>query len=136
MEIGPGGFNDPDMLEIGNGGMTETEYKVKKEIIQSHMSLWAISKSPLLIGCDVRTMSESTKSILTNRDVIAINQDKLGIQGHRVWSNKMGDHDLGEARRGDIEVWSGMLEGGNMAVKIKVDTNRHFYLIRIGVQLI
>lgn len=80
------------------------------------MSLWSLSKSPLLVGCDVRSMSESTKNILLNREVIAVNQDKLGIQGHRVWSNKYNDHDLGRVPLGDVEVWAGMLEGGNMAV--------------------
>ncbi|CAF1364364.1 unnamed protein product [Rotaria sordida] len=74
---GPGGWNDPDMLEVGNGGMTDTEYV-------SHFSLWAISKAPLLIGCDVTKMSAATLSTLTNPEVIAVNQDPLGIQGKKV----------------------------------------------------
>ena len=74
---GPGGWNDPDMLEVGNGGMTTTEYK-------THFSLWAISKAPLLIGCDVTNMSNDTWNILTNKEVIAINQDKLGEQGRKI----------------------------------------------------
>ena len=74
---GPGGWNDPDMLEVGNGGMTLTEYK-------THFALWAISKAPLLIGCDITTMTEDIKKILTNPEVIAINQDKLGEQGHKI----------------------------------------------------
>ena len=74
---GPGGWNDPDMLEVGNGGMTYTEYK-------THFALWAISKAPLLIGCDITKMSDETKEILTNPEVIAINQDSLGIQGHKM----------------------------------------------------
>lgn len=65
------------MLEVGNGGMTDDEYI-------THFSLWAISKAPLLIGCDVSKMSNATLNILTNREVIAINQDKLGVQGKKV----------------------------------------------------
>ena len=74
---GPGGWNDPDMLEVGNGGMTWTEYK-------THFSLWAISKAPLIIGCDITKMDNKTKEILSNTEVIAINQDKLGIQGRKI----------------------------------------------------
>jgi len=73
----PGAWNDPDMLEVGNGGMTTTEYT-------SHFSLWAAMKSPLLIGCDVTKMSTDTKNILTNDEVIAISQDKLGKQAKLV----------------------------------------------------
>ncbi|CAF4939065.1 unnamed protein product [Rotaria sp. Silwood1] len=76
-QAGPGGWNDPDMLEIGNGGMTEDEYV-------THFSLWSISKAPLIIGCDVTKMSATTLSILTNPEVIAVNQDPLGVQGTRV----------------------------------------------------
>ena len=74
---GPGGWNDPDMLEVGNGGMTTIEYR-------THFSLWAISKAPLLIGCDVTNMSKDTWDILSNEEVIAINQDKLGEQGRKI----------------------------------------------------
>ena len=76
---GQGGWNDPDMLEVGNGGMTLEEYK-------THFSLWAISKAPLLIGCDINTMTKEIYDILTNKEVIAINQDPLGKQGRKVWS--------------------------------------------------
>ncbi len=65
------------MLEIGNGGMTDTEYR-------THFSLWSISKAPLIIGCDVTKMSTATLSTLTNPEVIAVNQDPLGIQGKKV----------------------------------------------------
>ncbi len=65
------------MLEVGNGGMTDEEYI-------THFSLWAISKAPLLIGCDVSKMSNATFNILTNREVIAVSQDKLGVQGKKV----------------------------------------------------
>ena len=74
---GPGGWNDPDMLEVGNGGMSDVEYR-------THFSLWAISKAPLIIGCDLTKMSNETFNILSNKEVIAINQDKLGEQGHKI----------------------------------------------------
>jgi alpha-galactosidase len=74
---GPGHWNDPDMLEIGNGGMTKTEY-------QTHMSLWSMLAAPLLAGHDVRTMPDYISAILLNKEVIAIDQDPAGIQGTRV----------------------------------------------------
>ncbi|MFD5856145.1 NPCBM/NEW2 domain-containing protein [Streptomyces chartreusis] len=71
---GPGRWNDPDMLEVGNGGMTDTEYR-------SHFSMWAVMAAPLLIGSDLRSASEETFDILGNREVIAVDQDPLGKQG-------------------------------------------------------
>ncbi|MET7934910.1 NPCBM/NEW2 domain-containing protein [Streptomyces sp. NPDC005322] len=71
---GPGHWNDPDMLEVGNGGMTDTEYR-------SHFSLWSIMAAPLLIGTDLRKATPETYEILGNREVIAIDQDPLGKQG-------------------------------------------------------
>jgi len=65
----PGHWNDPDMLEIGNGGMTGDEYR-------THMSLWSMLAAPLIAGNDLRSMSDETKSILMNKEVIAIDQDK------------------------------------------------------------
>jgi alpha-galactosidase len=79
---GPGHWNDPDMLEVGNGGMTDTEYR-------SHFSLWSIMAAPLLIGSDLRNASQATYDILLNREVIAVDQDPLGVQG-RVVSNAAG----------------------------------------------
>jgi len=79
---GPGHWNDPDMLEVGNGGMTDTEYR-------SHFSLWSIMAAPLLIGSDLRRVPPETFEILLNREVIAVNQDPLGVQG-RVLSNAGG----------------------------------------------
>ncbi|XP_048332658.2 alpha-galactosidase 1 isoform X1 [Ziziphus jujuba] len=93
----PGGWNDPDMLEVGNGGMSKNEYIV-------HFSLWAISKAPLLIGCDVRNMSQDTMDIIFNKEVIAINQDSLGVQAKKVRAE------------GDIEIWAGPLSGYRVAV--------------------
>ena len=90
---GPGHWNDPDMLEIGNGGMTDTEYR-------THMSLWSMLAAPLLAGHDVRTMSDSIKEILLNKEVIAIDQDKAGHQGVRIRQD------------GEQEVWKKALEKG------------------------
>jgi alpha-galactosidase len=93
----PGGWNDPDMLEIGNGGMTHKQYIV-------HFSLWAISKAPLLIGCDVRDISNNTYKILSNKEVIDVNQDPLGIQAKKV------------KKDGDLEVWAGPLSKSRIVV--------------------
>ena len=94
---GPGHWNDADMLEVGNGGMTPAEYR-------AHFSLWAMMASPLMAGNDVAHMDDVTRSILLNADVIAIDQDPLGVQGHRVWKD------------GDREVWAKPLAGGGRAV--------------------
>ncbi|KAL6583670.1 hypothetical protein OROMI_002959 [Orobanche minor] len=94
---GPGGWNDPDMLEVGNGGMTAEEYR-------SHFSIWALVKAPLLIGCDIRSVDNETLATLSNREVIAVNQDKLGVQGKKI------------KKDGDLEVWGGPLSGNRVAV--------------------
>ncbi|XP_058097780.1 alpha-galactosidase 1-like isoform X5 [Magnolia sinica] len=95
----PGGWNDPDMLEIGNGGMTNDEYIV-------HFSIWAISKAPLIIGCDLRSASNETLAILGNKEVIDVNQDPLGIQAKKV------------RMIGDCEIWAGPLSGYRFVVLI------------------
>ncbi|MEV6113970.1 NPCBM/NEW2 domain-containing protein [Streptomyces sp. NPDC052109] len=77
---GPGHWNDPDMLEVGNGGMTDTEYR-------SHFSLWSVMAAPLLIGTDLRTASQATFDVLANKEVIAVDQDPLGKQGTVVSSS-------------------------------------------------
>jgi alpha-galactosidase len=89
----PGHWNDPDMLEIGNGGMTDAEYR-------THMSLWCMLASPLLAGNDLRSMSDATKEILTNKEIIAIDQDKKGVQASRVRQD------------GSSEVWKKSLANG------------------------
>ncbi|XVF50349.1 hypothetical protein PTKIN_Ptkin04bG0090100 [Pterospermum kingtungense] len=94
---GPGGWNDPDMLEVGNGGMTLEEYR-------SHFSIWALSKAPLIIGCNIRSMDNDTYEILSNEEVIAVNQDKLGVQGKKV------------KKDGHLEVWAGPLYNSKVAV--------------------
>jgi alpha-galactosidase len=107
---GPGHWNDPDMLEIGNGGMTDAEY-------QTHMSMWSILAAPLIAGNDIRTMTPAIKDILTNKEVIAIDQDAKGAQGTRV------------RKDGDQEVWKkplaqgvavGLFNRGAEAAKITV----------------
>jgi alpha-galactosidase len=94
---GPGHWNDPDMLEIGNGGMTDAQSRAQ-------FSLWAILAAPLIAGNDLRRMSAATRAILTNREVIAVDQDPLGIEGHRAWKD------------GDAEIWVKPLQGGSEAV--------------------
>ncbi|WP_203701653.1 NPCBM/NEW2 domain-containing protein [Asanoa iriomotensis] len=91
------GFNDPDMLEVGNGGMTTTEYT-------AHFSLWALLNAPLLLGNDLRSMSAQTLAIIRNAEVIAVNQDWGGSQGR-----KMRDF-------GETEVWAKPMSDGGAAV--------------------
>jgi alpha-galactosidase len=100
---GPGHWNDPDMLEVGNGGMNTEEYR-------THMSLWAILAAPLLAGNDLSTMTLETIALLTNRDVIAVDQDAAGKQGDRV------------SAEGPIEIWVRSLADGSKAVGV---FNRH-----------
>jgi alpha-galactosidase len=95
----PGHWNDPDMLEIGNGGMSDVEYK-------THMSLWSMLASPLMAGNDVRDMSPAIRDILMNHEVIAIDQDPDGKQGQRVSAD------------GDQEIWLRPLAGGAHAVAL------------------
>jgi len=83
---GPGHWNDPDMLEVGNGGMKRDEYR-------THMALWALLAAPLLAGNDLRNMSPETKELLLNSEVLAVDQDAKGVQGHRVWEE------------GPLEIW-------------------------------
>jgi alpha-galactosidase len=83
---GPGHWNDPDMLEIGNGRMTDTEYR-------THFTLWSMMAAPLIIGTDLRNASTATLTILGNRDVIAVDQDTRGVQAREVRSSG-GQHVL------------------------------------------
>jgi len=110
---GPGHWNDPDMLEVGNGGMTTDEYR-------THMSLWAILAAPLLAGNDLSTMTPETVALLTNHDVIAIDQDAAGKQGDRV------------SAEGPVEVWARVLTDGSKAVGI---FNRHSSAMTAHVDL-
>lgn len=94
---GPGHWNDPDMLEVGNGGMSEDEYR-------THMSLWAILAAPLMAGNDLSEMTPYTIELLTNPEVIAVDQDPLGKQGYRV------------AQEGPFEVWMKPMADGSKVV--------------------
>lgn len=106
---GPGHWNDPDMLVVGmygkgnvaRGGCRDEEYR-------SHFSLWALLAAPLMIGCDVRSMNDTTRSILMNREVIAVNQDALGCQAFRVGTSSHGMH--------RADVWAKPLADGSIAV--------------------
>jgi alpha-galactosidase len=93
---GPGHWNDPDMLEVGNGGQTNTEYK-------SHFSLWCMLAAPLMAGNDLSNMPDSIHTILTNKDVIAVDQDTMGLQGFKFLT------------MGNVEVWVKALTGGDAA---------------------
>jgi alpha-galactosidase len=96
---GPGGWNDPDMLEVGNGSLTAAENR-------AHFSMWCMLAAPLMAGNDIRSMPAEIHDILTKREVIAIDQDALGAQGRRV------------RRDGSLEVWSKRLEDGSQAVAL------------------
>jgi Alpha-galactosidase len=92
---GPGHWNDPDMLEVGNG------QKVNQD--RAHFSMWCMLAAPLILGNDIRNMSDETKAIIMNKDVIAIDQDTLGVQGLKV------------ASQDGLEVWFKPLAGGDWA---------------------
>src|ERR1035437_7764025 len=96
---GPGHWNDPDMLEVGNGGMSTDEYK-------THFSLWAMIAAPLIAGNDIRSMSPDSTAILQNSEVVAVDQDSLGAGGKRVSST------------GEIEIWQKPLASGDIAIAI------------------
>jgi Alpha-galactosidase len=94
---GPGHWNDAEMLEVGNGGMTHDEYV-------THFSMWAMLAAPLMAGNDIRSMDKETREILTNKEVIAVDQDSLGEQARRFM-------DMGEQ-----EIWAKPLSNGELAV--------------------
>ena len=95
----PGHWNDPDMLEVGNNGLSYEEQR-------SQMTMWSIMAAPIMISSDVRKMSNETKELYLNKDMIAINQDSLGVQGHRI-SDKNGK-----------QVWTKPLQNGDIAVAL------------------
>lgn len=94
---GPGHWNDPDMLEVGNGGMTDEEYK-------THFSMWCMLAAPLMAGNDLRSMDDETQKILTNEEAIQVDQDALGEQGFRFIDY------------GDQEIWVKFLANDELAV--------------------
>jgi alpha-galactosidase len=102
---GPGGWNDPDMLQIGNGRKKpEKGTPLGAAEDRSHMGLWCIAAAPLIVGTDVRKMTKEVRDVLCNKDAIAIDQDQLGIQGFIV------------KREGPGEVWAKPLQNGDVAV--------------------
>lgn len=118
---GPGHWNDPDMLEVGNGKLHLGENRV-------HFSMWAMLSAPLLAGNDLPHMKPEIRDILTNRDVIALDQDKLGKQASRVYSE------------GEVDVWVKHLSGGAMAIAVvNAGSNRvathpfHLSLAKLGL---
>lgn len=94
---GPGYWNDPDMLEVGNGGMTTEEYR-------THFSLWCMLAAPLMAGNDLRDMNQETLEILTHNEMITVNQDTLGKQAFCLRDN------------GDYEIWVKKLAGEEKAI--------------------
>ncbi len=94
---GPGGWNDPDMLEVGNQRLSLNESRV-------HFTLWCMLAAPLITGNDLRNMADPVKELLTNRELIAINQDSLGKQGFKIYDE------------GNFEVWQKPLRHGEMAI--------------------
>jgi len=118
---GPGHWNDPDMLEVGNGKLSLAENR-------SHFSWWALLAAPLLAGNDLPHMKPEINAILTNRDVIAIDQDSLGRQGSHAYSD------------GEVEVWVRHLKGGALAIGVfNVGSDRysthpfHLDLAKLGL---
>ncbi len=105
---GPGGWNDPDMLVVGDvgWGWGRRDNKLTPDEQYSHVSLWALLSAPLLLGCDVRNLDAFTLALLTNDEVLAINQDSLGRQAGRVHSE------------GNVEYWIKKLEDGSTALGI------------------
>jgi alpha-galactosidase len=98
-DAGPGGWNDPDIMLIGNGGLTVEEYR-------THVTLWAMLAAPLLLGNDLQHMSTADKALIDNREVLAIDQDALGRQAHRV------------AKHGALEIWARPLASGATAIAL------------------
>jgi alpha-galactosidase len=94
---GPGGWNDPDMLQVGNEGLTVSESR-------AHFSFWSLLAAPLMAGNDLRGMPPAIRDILMNKEVIAVDQDRLGVQGRKVRDS------------GDLELWAKPLDGGAHAV--------------------
>lgn len=111
---GPGGFNDPDMLEVGNGGMTETEQR-------SHFAMWAMMAAPLIAGNDVRSASAATLTILRNAGLIAVNQDALGLQAAQVSNDGTRRVIAKRLANGDVAV--ALLNQGSSTATISTTAN-------------
>jgi alpha-galactosidase len=111
---GPGHWNDPDMLEVGNGGMTIEEYR-------THFSLWCMLAAPLMAGNDLQNMSPDTKAILTNREIIELDQDTLGLEGFCFRNN--GDYEIWIKKLGNSEKAACLLNRGDEMKEVQVDFN-------------
>jgi alpha-galactosidase len=111
---GPGHWNDPDMLEVGNGGMTTEEYK-------THFSMWCMLAAPLMAGNDLETMSSETAEILRNREIIALDQDTLGKQGFCYRDN--GDYEIWIKKLANNEKAACLLNRGDEEKEVSVDFN-------------
>lgn len=116
---GVGGWNDLDNLEVGVGNLTDDEEK-------AHFSMWAIVKSPMIIGADVNDLKASSYSIYVNAAVLAINQDPLGTPATRVWKEYISDVD--EYGQGEIQLWSGPLDNGDQVVALLNGGNSARYM--------
>ncbi|PVF94198.1 glycoside hydrolase [Serendipita vermifera] len=113
-KAGPGQWNDLDMLEVGNGGMTTIEY-------QTHFAMWAVIKSPLILGHNLATMDQTTKAIITNKWLIQINQDPLGMPAIRVRKTPIRNSH-GEVE-GNLQIWSGPLQNGAVVAVVNTSPN-------------
>ncbi len=111
---GPGHWNDPDMLEVGNGGMTTEEYR-------SHFTLWCMMAAPLMAGNDLANMSPETKEILMNEEVIALDQDPMGRQGFCYRDN--GDYEIWVKPLANREKAVCLFNRGDEIKKVQVDYN-------------
>ncbi|KAK3672359.1 hypothetical protein LTR78_007666 [Recurvomyces mirabilis] len=114
-----GGWNDLDMLEIGNGGMTDSEY-------QLHMTMWAAMRSPLLIGTNILTLSPQSYSIYTNPAILAISQDPSGGIVQRIWRYFVPSTD--QYGLGEIQLWAGQLAYGDYCVIFLNAANEDMYM--------
>jgi len=111
---GPGYWNDPDMLEVGNGGMTTEEYR-------THFSLWCMFAAPLMAGNDLGNMSAETAQILKNNELIAIDQDVLGKQGYCFRDN--GEYEIWIKKLDKDEKAACLLNRGDEVKEVQVDFN-------------
>lgn len=118
---GPGGWNDPDILEVGNGVLTTAESR-------SHFTLWALIKAPLLLGNDLRHIPDEIFDIISNEEIIALNQDPLGIQGNMRMS------------RNSTEVWAGELSNNEYGIVLFNRSDKsarivaNFYYLGVSVE--
>ena len=133
---GPGYWNDPDMLEVGNGGMTTDEYK-------THFSMWCMLAAPLIAGNDLSDMSEETVSILTNANLIAINQDKLGKQavciresgGYEIWIKDLANNEKAACLLNRSDEEKEVLVNFNRLLRVKGETDPRYQLYEDSYQL-